>query len=228
LGPFKAILFDLDGLLADTEHLHVLAYDRVARRLGIKLNREYINAFIGIATRENIIKIMNDFQIPEKRFDEILELRYESYHNIVKETPLFPMEGAVECVQKAEKTNLKRGLVTSSLREHALSVLENISRNYGENNHINMVEFFDVMVFGSDVVRLKPEPDIYVEATRRLKLAPESCIAIEDSEAGVISAKKAGLTVIAVPNVHTRRQEFYMADYILNSLHEVLDLSFFN
>jgi beta-phosphoglucomutase-like phosphatase (HAD superfamily) len=83
------------------------------------------------------------------------------------------------------------------------------------------------MVFGDDIENLKPAPDIYIEAIRRLRSAPERGIALEDSEAGVMSAKSAGLQVIAVPGPHTRDQNFKKADRILSSLEDVAKLGLF-
>jgi beta-phosphoglucomutase-like phosphatase (HAD superfamily) len=222
LNRFKSALFDLDGLLADTEDLHLMAYKEVADYLGITLEAEYFDTLIGIATRDNVRRIMRDFGIPDHRFDEILNLRYRRYHDIVKRTPLRPMEGALECVKQAEESGMRRGLVTSSMKEHAISVLENISAHSGFNGGRSLVESFDAMVFGSEIGRLKPEPDIYLEALKRLDTESSGCIAFEDSEAGVIAAKRAGLYTVVVPNGHTRNQNFDMADLKLASLKEVL------
>lgn len=222
MNRFCIALFDLDGLLADTEDLHVAAYKEVADWLGITLDREYINAFIGVSTRDNIKRIMRDFEIPDNRFDEILSRRYEKYHDIVKRTPLWPMEGALDCVKRAGDRGMKRALVTSSMKDHAISVLANISAHAGWNGGGSLAESFDAMVFGSEIGRLKPEPDIYLEALKRLGTDGSGCVAFEDSEAGVIAAKRAGLYTVAVPNGHTRNQNFDIADLKLASLREVL------
>jgi beta-phosphoglucomutase-like phosphatase (HAD superfamily) len=227
----EAILFDLDGLLADTEELHVMAYEVVAKRTGINMNREYIQSFIGRSTKENIWQIIDDFHITEYSFDELLRIRFESYYEVINTVPVKPMKGALNCIEKVRAKNLKLALVTLSMREHALSVLENISKNLmyksGGGDH-SLTDFFDEMVFGNEIHNPKPEPDIYLEALKRLQTPPDSCIALEDSEAGVISAKRAGLTVIAVPNEHTKSHDFQMADWICTSLYEVAEMEFLN
>jgi beta-phosphoglucomutase-like phosphatase (HAD superfamily) len=227
LSRFDAALFDLDGLLADTEDLHVAAYREVARHLGITLDGEYINAFIGVSTRDNVKRIMKDFGIPANRFDEILRLRYDRYHDIVKRSRLQPMDGALECVKRAGDSGMKRALVTSSMKDHAISVLESISARAGFNGG-GLVDSFDAMVFGSEIERLKPEPDIYLEALRRLGTSGEGCVVFEDSEAGVIAAKRARLFTVAVPNVHTRHQNFDVADLRFSSLRDVLTAGLLN
>ncbi len=227
----EAVTFDFDGLLADTEELHALAYDAVAEYLGIHLTREYINSFIGKSTKDNIEQIMGDFHIVEYSYDDILKLRYDKYHDILESTPLSLMAGALECIKKVQKKKYKRALVTSSMDKHAITAIENIRKNHqdtGNGNGIDLIKYFDVMVFGNEIVNLKPEPDIYIEALKRIDVAPDQCIALEDSEAGVKSAKKAGLYVIAVPNEHTCKQDFHLADQKASSLYEVARMEFFN
>lgn len=226
LKTIEAVFFDLDGLLADTEDVHYKSYNIVAGHLGIVLSKKYMRAFYGVATRENIKMIIKDFNIKDHRYEDILKLRYDSYHSLIKETPLSPMEGAEVCIEKIMACNLKSGLVTSSMKNHALTVLKNISRHFSATG--NLAEFFNVMVFGSEITHLKPAPDIYTEAVRRLNIDPAKCAALEDSEAGVISAKRAGLFVVAVPNQHTNGQNFGMADLSASSLLDVAGMDFLN
>jgi HAD superfamily hydrolase (TIGR01509 family) len=225
LAQLEAVFFDLDGLLADTEDLHVFAYRTIAQKLGIELSQEYIFSFIGAPTSVNMKKIMHDFRIPEEQFEELLLLRYQSYLDNVNNTPLSFMEGAVDCIRYVREIGLKTALVTSSNKEHSQAVFTNILRN--SLLHTSLTTFFDCMVFGDDIENLKPAPDIYIEAIRRLRSAPERGIALEDSEAGVMSAKSAGLQAIAVPGPHTRDQNFKKADRILSSLEDVAKLGLF-
>ena len=223
----RAVAFDLDGLLANTEDLHVLAYKEVAKFTGIRLTEDYIYGFIGRATGDNIEQIIRDFKITDYTHEELLNLRYECYHNVVKKTPLLPMEGAVECAESVKRKNLKRLLVTLSMKNHALSVLEKISQNLsGSNGSFDFTTYFHEMVFGNNITHPKPAPDIYLEAVKKIDVDPHECVALEDSEAGVLSAKNAGLYVIAVPNEHTRSQDFHAADRVAASLHEVTRMDF--
>jgi len=215
LKTFSAVFFDLDGLLADTEPLHIAAYKAVEDYLGIAFDEQYVVSFFGGGTRDNIRRL----GIPENIFEDVLKIRYNAYYDIIVHSRLEPMEGALECIEKFKKERLKLGLVTSSIKEHAVAVLGNISKNAG--NGKNLASSFDVMVFGDEIERLKPEPDIYLEAVKRIGLAADRCIALEDSEVGVIAAKKAGIFVIAIPNELTKNQSFGMADMMADSLREL-------
>jgi beta-phosphoglucomutase-like phosphatase (HAD superfamily) len=220
VARFNSALFDLDGLLADTEGLHLIAYNAVADYLGISLEHDYICAFIGGPTRENIRKMMIDNAIPLERFDEVLELRYRSYMKAIQTTVVSPMVGAIDCLNDAKQRGLQTALVTSSIREHTLAVLNNISKHW--NSRKDVAALFDVAVFGDEVEHLKPEPDIYLEALQRLQVPTESAVVLEDSEFGVLAAKRAGLYVIAVPGPHTKDQSFDAADLCVASLAEVV------
>ncbi len=226
MKDWEAVFFDLDGLLVDTEGIHVRAYEEVAEHLGIALTADYVNAFIGAPTSENIKRIMADYDVPVERYEKILKIRYDRYAELVRKIPLLPMDGAVECVLRAKEKGYRTALVTSSMREHTVAVLDNITKH--SNFKINVAACFDTMVFGDDIARQKPEPDIYHEAVSRLDIAPDAAVALEDSEAGVTAAKTAGVHVIAVPCHNTRDQDFTRADKIVESLQEILTLDFLN
>jgi len=221
VAALKAVLFDLDGLLADTEELHITAYEAVGRYLKIGLDRTYICSFIGGPTRENIKRVMRDFGIPMDRFDEILKVRYDNYMEAIRNTALEPMDGALECIVSVKDRSLKSALVTSSIREHALAVLDNLAQHTDHGTNLGLL--FDTMVFGDELEHLKPAPDMYIEALKRLDTVSENGIVLEDSTFGVLSAKAAGLRVIAVPGPHTEGQDFSIADEVASSLKEVLE-----
>ncbi len=226
MKDWEAVFFDLDGLLVDTEGIHIRAYEEVAGHLGVTLTADYVNAFIGAPTAENIKRIMRDYKVPVERYEQILKIRYDRYAELVRKIPLSPMDGAVECVLRAKQKGYRTALVTSSIREHSVAVLDNITSH--SDLKINIATYFDTMVFGDDIPHQKPEPDIYREAVSRLNIAPDAAVALEDSEAGVTAAKTAGIHVIAVPCHNTRDQDFTRADIIVESLQDILSLDFLN
>ena len=131
------------------------------------------------------------------------------------------MDGALACILSVREKSLKTALVTSSIRKHALAVLDNLAQH--SEHGTNLASLFDAMVFGDELTHLKPAPDMYIEALKRLNTAPENGIVLEDSTFGVLAAKAAGLRVIAVPAPHTDGQDFSIADDVASSLNEVLD-----
>lgn len=216
----SGVFFDLDGLLADTEEIHIMAYEIVAKKLNIKLTREYMHDFIGVATEENVRKIIRDFNLKNLDANEIIQMRYDCYLEAIKKSKIKPMDGAIEVLLKFKKMGFTTGLVTSSIKLHAEAVLMNLSRQM--DNNMLLSDLFDVKVYGEEVNNPKPAPDIYLKAVKKTSLPPDRCIGLEDSQSGTISAKKAGLITIAVPNYHTKNQTFDHADIILTSLRELL------
>jgi len=87
--------------------------------------------------------------------------------------------------------------------------------------NLNVIKYFDIITGGFDVERNKPFPDVYLETAKRLKLDSKDCLAIEDSENGVIAAKEAGMNCIAVPNDYTKLHDLSKADIVLNGLSEI-------
>ena len=105
-------------------------------------------------------------------------------------------------------------------------MLENLQSHF--DSVIRLDNYFEVRVYGDEIKKSKPAPEIYLKALERLNIRPEDCIALEDSEAGVISAKTAGIRVFAVPNRHTRNHRFDRADRVLGSLEEIPRMRLFD
>ena len=220
MSEISAVLFDLDGLLADTEDLHVKAYSLAFKEFGITLTDEEIYQGMGVPTQDNVVRIMNDHGVPKKRFAKMIELRYDAYYSLTQSTPIHFMEGAVDLMQLVKEKGLKRALVTSSIKEHGMAVLSNLQKQIKSEPRLD--DYFDAKVFGDDITDNKPEPEIYLKAVKRLNLEPFRCLALEDSETGVVSAKRAGLQVFAVPNKYSVGQNFEAADRVIPSLGEIV------
>lgn len=204
-----AILFDLDGLLTDTERLHCRAYQQVLAEDGFTLSdTEY--AEIWIRTGRGIMdlcRLKNIQQDPA----ELRRRKAVVYQSLVR-AELQPMAGAIALLNHIAGRK-KLALATASWADAAACVIETL----GIRN------FFDVIVTGSDVARAKPHPDIFLLAAQRLQVSPEHCIVIEDAEKGIVAAHAAGMKSIAVPNVHTRTHDFSHATYVVPSLAAITD-----
>lgn len=222
VSRIRGVCFDLDGLLVDTEGMHVRAYQDVAAHIGVELSETYLNSFLGAPTQENLKRIMGDFQVPLSRFDELLQLRYRSYESILNASPLSLMRGAGKCLETVRSKRQRAALVTSSIRRHAQAVLDAVKDHLHDG--VRVKDFFDCMVFGDEVDRCKPAPDLYLEAMHRMGVDPKEAVALEDSEAGIHSAKAAGLFVVAVPCHNTNGQDLRGADVTVSSLEEVCSL----
>jgi HAD superfamily hydrolase (TIGR01509 family) len=183
----QAVVFDLDGVLVDSEHVWDEARKELAAERGGRWHDQASRDMMGMSSLE-WSRYMHDVvglpEPPEEISAEVVRRLEEIYR---RELPL--IDGAVEAVGRlAERWPL--GLASSSNRELIDLVLE-LS---------GLARYFPVTVSSEEVSRGKPAPDVYLEAARRLGVAPDRCVAVEDSENGIRSAEAAGMRVLAIPN----------------------------
>jgi HAD superfamily hydrolase (TIGR01509 family) len=182
-----AVVFDMDGLLIDSEHVWDDVREQLAHERGGRWHPGAQRAMMGMSSPEwsrYMHETIGLEESPEEINRIVVEQMVERY---AAGPPWLP--GAVEAVRRTAEV-LPLGLASSSNRELIDLVLE----------AGGIAELFRATVSSEEVARGKPAPDVYLEAARRLGVAPEQCVAIEDSHNGIRSAKAAGMTCIAIPN----------------------------
>jgi HAD superfamily hydrolase (TIGR01509 family) len=202
-----SVIFDLDGLLADTERLHCLAYQQTLQMHGtIVTDDEYAEHWV--RSGKGIAEWISDRGLD---LDPLALRAHKSrcYLDLLA-SELRPMDGALALLQKLHGRK-KIALASSSYRDAVDGVLAGL----------NIAHFFQVIVSGLDVPRVKPAPDIFLAAAKQLTVAPAQCVVIEDAEKGVIAANLAGMRCIAIPNRHTQHHDFSKATRICASLDEI-------
>lgn len=200
-------IFDLDGLLADTEQLHCRAYQLALHEHGVHLTAEdYGEHWVrcGKGIHEWVSQHGLDLDAGAIR------ARKSVHYQDLLRSSLRPMAGA-EALLNRLSGKMRIGLASSSYRDAVDGVIEGL----------RIANYFDTIVSGLDVARVKPAPDIFLEAARRLGVDPAECAVLEDAEKGVIAADAAGMRCVAVPNAYTRNHDFSKATYICSSLNEV-------
>jgi HAD superfamily hydrolase (TIGR01509 family) len=210
----KAIIFDHDGVMVDTEPLHSQAWIEVLNTHGAtpELYESGLVHKAGITIEENWDILKSKYNLKEDT-DLLEEQRGRIYIKLLRQAK--PMLGLEELLHtlRSEKQggDLKIAIGSSSNREY----IEMAVRNFG------FADDFDLIVSGQEVPRGKPAPDIYQKAARELGVSPENCLVLEDTSAGVIAAKSAGMQVIAIPNDYTKGYDFSNADKVVTSLEQV-------
>ena len=206
----EAVVFDLDGVIVDSEHVWNEARERLARERGGRWHEGAQRDMMGMSSLE-WSRYMHDViglaEPPEEISAEVVR-RLDAIYR--EELPLIP--GAVDAVKRVGD-RWPLGLASSSNRELIDLVLE-LSE---------LGRYFRATVSSEEVARGKPAPDVYLEAARRLGVGATRCAAIEDSHAGIRSAKAAGMRVIAIPNPRYPPDEEALraADLVLTSLGEL-------
>ena len=202
-----AVVFDLDGIIIDSEHVWDDARQALAGERGGRWHDQASRDMMGMSSVE-WSRYMHDVigleETPEEINAEVVR-RLEAIYR--EQVPLIP--GAVEAVE-ALAARWPLGLASSSNRELIDFVLE-VS---------GLDRLFRATVSSEEVPRGKPAPDVYLEAARRLRASPERCVGIEDSENGILSARAAGMRVIAIPNPQYPPAEHALAeaDVVLDSI----------
>jgi HAD superfamily hydrolase (TIGR01509 family) len=203
----NAVIFDLDGLLADTEKLHLSAYQRTFSELGIDLSeQEYANHWIRCGKGTDAFVAKRNLT-PDSNFVRREKARH--YKELVSSSAT-PMPGAREllCSLKGKKL---MALATSSHPKDANAVLK----------ALDFEDFFSYVAAKNSIERVKPYPDIFLHVAKKINTAPENCLVIEDAEKGILAANSAGMKSIAVPNKYTMDNDFSKADLVVSSLDEV-------
>jgi HAD superfamily hydrolase (TIGR01509 family) len=206
----KAVIFDMDGLIVDTEIIESIALSKVIEGYG-KTPQILETGLVHIVggAEKTYIELMERHEITETF--EIFSSKKRDIFTKLLEKRLTPFEGLLPLITLLKKNKIKIALASNRFEEHIYIILKNL----GVNDH------FTVVVGPSDERRHKPHPDIYLHTAKELGIKPEECVVLEDSETGVLSAKAAGMKVVAIPNKYTVTHNFEKADIITKSLADV-------
>lgn len=206
----SAVIFDLDGLIIDSETPEVLAWQATYARYGLEF--PVASWLQNVGRNDGPWDPLSPFRRPESPAtpDAVARL-WHAQADALKETYFTPLPGVVNLLTALRGCGLRTAVASSSRRAWITRVLA----------RVGLADQFDAAAGGDEVRRAKPDPDVYVLAARRVGTAPEACVALEDSQNGVCSAKAAGMACIAVPSALTRQMDFSAADLVVESLLEV-------
>ena len=203
----KAVIFDLDGLLVDTETLGIEIAVQVCKELGIELTKAEQKSFIGV-TDEKFYQELFDNRNCDFDVHEILKKHFSLYEQLLK-TRLNPFPGSSELPKFLKQQGYKLGLVSGSTLKQINIILYKLKIRV----------LFDVILSCEDITSSKPSPEGYLAASKKLGIPPENCLVLEDAETGVLAGKKAKMRVIGVKN--NDGQDLNVADIIVKNLLEL-------
>jgi HAD superfamily hydrolase (TIGR01509 family) len=207
----QALIFDMDGLLVDTEALAYGAMEAFLAKYTLERRQEIHDQMLGRRVPESIAIVKEGYGL-EHPLEELIAdytiMRRDALVGNVKAMP-----GSIEAVRFGHTAGLKVGLASSGLRDQVtLSLVE-----------AGLAGMFEVEVTGDDVTRGKPAPDLFLKAAEGLGVDPTHCVVFEDAPAGVAAAVNAGMRAVAIPNEHSARMEFAVSPEItLHSLHDAI------
>jgi len=204
----KAVIWDMDGVIADTAPYHFKAWQQVFKKRGVDFTEADFRRNFGRRNDTIIIDILGEHTSPTE-VDNIVREKEESFRNKIRDN-IKPLPGAIELMKSLREHGFSIALASSAPIENIQLVLEGLGIN----------DYFQAIVWGREVKEGKPSPQGFLLAAKKLGLAPESCIVIEDAVAGVTAAKRAGMSCLAVTNAHPRTS-LTEAGHVIDSLEEI-------
>ncbi len=205
----KAVIFDMDGVIINSEPLWEKTERILLGRRDIEYNPTYRDKIVGLNQNDSASLLKDTFKLPESiqaLIDERIGILTPIYE---KELELIP--GVFSLASELKETGFLLALASSSPYRVVDFVVDRFSLN----------ELFQVVVSGDMIELGKPNPDIYLYAAKTLRVKPNECVAIEDSINGVKSAKSAGLFCIAIPDKRLIKKDFQIADLLVESLNNI-------
>ena len=204
----KAVIWDMDGIIADTAQYHHKGWQIVFRKRGTNYTEEDFRRNTGKRS-DTIVREVFGEKIPQNEITEIIREKDETFRQLMgQKIKLFP--GVLKLITALKEHGFKIAIASSAPMEN----IQLITRSLKIDNR------FDAIISGWEVTKGKPHPQTFLLAAEKLGVAAEDCIVIEDAISGVAASKRAGMRCIAVTNT-TSREELREADLIIDTLEEI-------
>ncbi len=207
----RGLIFDLDGVIVSTDNFHYKAWKKLAEREGIYFDKEINNRLRGISRKEslNIILEKANKNYSKLEIDEMLEYKNKIYKESLKHlTKSDILDNFLELYNNLKKIDIKIAIGSSS--KNAKLILK----------QIGLIDCFDAIADGFDITYSKPNPEIFLIASKKLGLEPRKCMVVEDAFSGIEAAKAAGMKAVAIHNA----KKSLLADYRIDNLLEIYKL----
>lgn len=207
----KAVIFDMDGLMIDSEPFHYEAFNEIFKKFGKELPQEDNNTyFVGISDDDAAPKMIEKYNLPIEPKDLVRE-KQVVFQELIKN--ITPQPGLMELLNTLQEKGYKKAIASST----ALDDIEIIISALG------ITRYLDGYFSAQQVLHGKPAPDLFLYAAEKLGVQPKECVVLEDAPAGITAAKAAGMVRYAIPSRETKGKDFSSATKVLASLHEVFE-----
>lgn len=206
----EAVLFDMDGVIIDSEPLHIRVVMDILKNRGVDISFDHLKRFIGVSNTEMWTALIAEFRL-DATAAGLSRAQHEMNIRALDEHDDLMIPGTGELLRDIRKHRLKTAIASSSNPEYIRAVIDKLY----------IAGFFDTVVSGEQVPRGKPMPDIFVKTAELLDVQPGDCVVIEDSDHGVRAAVAAGMKVIGFRNPHSGSQLLAQAHYTVDSISDI-------
>lgn len=210
----KAIIFDMDGLMVDTEIISYKCYKNILESFGFTFTKDdYIKDYPGRTLMTSLQFIKEHYHLNYNNH-EMADKFHQLEHDYIEKNGVNLKPGLVELLEYLKEHNYKIAVATSSIKERATKLLL---------DH-DILHYFDTMVCGNEIQNGKPFPDIFLKACEKLSVEPTDSLVLEDSEAGIQAAYDAHIPVICIPDMkYPQNQYVHKTTKIYQTLYDVIE-----
>ncbi|MFY7743008.1 MAG: HAD family hydrolase [Flavobacterium sp.] len=207
----QTVIFDMDGVIVDTEPVHHFAYQQHFKRLNIEVSPEMYASFTGNSTKNIYERLKSVYGLKEDVLD-LVEVKRNLFNDAFdQKEDLFLLDGVEELIQELHKNGMQLILASSSANV-------TIQRIF---NRFDLNKYFTHKVSGEDFPKSKPHPAIFQKAAELAQTSVEHCIVIEDSTNGIMAAKAAGIYCVGYDSFHSKMQDYSLADKVISHFNEL-------
>jgi len=207
----KAVLFDMDGVIVDTEPLHHKAYQKMFGKVGIEVSSEMYEGFTGQSTYGICVQLCTYFNL-EQDPQELVQIKRNYFTKLFfEDDDLQLLDGVEELINDY----FKQGLTLVVASSASMFSINNVMKRF------NLDRFFSNKLSGADLKASKPHPEIFINAAKAANALPNECFVIEDSTNGIKAAKRAGIYCVAYKSEHSKNQDYALADMVISDYNEI-------
>lgn len=206
----QAVLFDMDGVLVDSQTIHYNADRMTLLYYGIETDNQTLEKYAGTTTPNRMQSFQRDFGVKES-LPALCEKQGEILEGLLRDSVMEAIEGIPDLLTALSEKGYRLGVASSTKRRLVELILEKIK----------IKRFFEEVTTGDEVANGKPAPDIFLAAAKKFTVLPQNCLVIEDSENGVQAGKAAGMKVIGFQNATTGKQNLHQADFVIESFQKL-------
>ncbi len=204
----KAVLFDMDGVIVDSEPLHKKAYYKMFKDVGIDVSERLFESFTGQSTLKICKTLCHDFSLSNSP-EDLVNLKRKHFKYIFENDKDFKLiDGVLDLI----KDYIRNGLVLVLASSASMVTINNIFKRF------NLDKYFTAKLSGADLHASKPHPEIFIKAAKSSGFKKDECIVIEDSTNGIKAAIAAGIYCIGFDSIHSKNQDYSEADLIVKDL----------
>jgi beta-phosphoglucomutase family hydrolase len=200
----RAVIFDMDGVIVESEHIHIEAEQQTMLKHGVHISADELHTYTGTTAEFMFTELIKNYRL-NTTFERIFNEKEEILFKLLeKETR--PTKGVIELLKKLKRKGIKLAIASSSHRK----LIEYILRR------LDIEGLFDFVVSAEDIAHSKPNPEIFLKSAWGLKVKPAECLVVEDAKLGIEAAKSAGMKVIGYRNPNSGDQDLSRADMIIH------------